>query len=369
MKLYLTIILLASVLVVALCFLAHFPAFGTHPGGDRKSRVLSSPNYRCGEFKNQSPTPVMADSNNKFNAFKDMLLHKNKRAIPSIAIPSVKTNLHQLPRSHDLVVWLGHSSFFMQLNGTRILIDPVLSGHASPFWFAVKSFDGSDIYTVDDLPSIDYLLITHDHYDHLDYHTTRALRGKVGKVITGLGTGAHLEGWGYNPADITELDWWDSLEPRAQLRITATPARHFSGRLFKRNQTLWVAFVIESAGCSIFVSGDTGYDHHFTDIGARKGPFDLAIVECGQYNQHWRYIHQMPEHAVQAAIDLGARVFMTSHWGKFNLSLHSWDEPIARVTTVASQRGVAQVMPMIGEAFSPTSPPRPATNWWETGGK
>jgi L-ascorbate metabolism protein UlaG (beta-lactamase superfamily) len=237
----------------------------------------------------------------------------------------------------------------MQLDGKKILVDPVFSGHASPFSFMVKSFKRSDVYSPEDFPEIDYLVITHDHWDHLDYKTVLELKPKVGKIITGLGTAAHLEHWGFDPKSIVELDWNEKTVLDSGFQVTATPGRHFSGRGFKRNQSVWCSFVLQTPSKKIFIGGDSGYDTHFAQIGAEHGPFDLALLECGQYNKSWKYIHMMPEQTVQAAIDLKAKTMMPVHWGKFALALHAWDEPIQRVTIEAHRLNVPIIHPMIGE--------------------
>ncbi|MBC8005281.1 MAG: MBL fold metallo-hydrolase, partial [Verrucomicrobia bacterium] len=264
----------------------------------------------------------------------------------------------------DVLVWFGHSSYFLQLDGKRILVDPVFSGHASPFSFMVKSFKGTDVYTAEDMPEIDYLFITHDHFDHLDYETIGKIKARVGKIITSLGTGAHLERWGFDRAMIIEKDWFEKAELDSGFIITATPGRHFSGRAFKRNQANWAAFVLQTPTKKIFIGGDSGYDAHFAQIGEEHGPFDLALLECGQYNYAWRYIHMMPEQTVQASIDLKARTMMAVHWGKFALALHAWDEPIERVTKEAHRLKVPIIHPMIGQKVNLDATTETA-EWWK----
>ena len=323
--------------------------FGKAPSGERLKRIQQSSNFRNGQFQNQSFTPMFAENVSKFEMIRDGIFKISKRKAPSTALPSVKTDLKNLPPEKDVLVWFGHSSYFMQIDGKKVLVDPVFSGSASPFLFMVKSFKGSDVYTPDDFPPIDYLIITHDHWDHLDYKTVMELKSKVGKIITGLGTGTHLEYWGFDPKSIVELDWNESSVLDSGFMITATPGRHFTGRTFTRNQTIWCSFVFQSPSKKIFIGGDSGYDMHFVQIGAEHGPFDLALLECGQYNKSWKYIHMMPEQTVQAAIDLKAKTMMPVHWAKFALSLHAWDEPIQRVTKEAHRLNVAIIHPMIGE--------------------
>lgn len=339
-------------------------SFGKPPTGERLNRIQKSPNFSNGSFQNQSFTPTFAEDVSKWEMIRDGIFKISKRKAPSTALPSVKTDLKNLPPEKDFLVWFGHSSYFMQIDGLKFLIDPVFSGSASPFSFMVKSFKGSDIYTPEDFPAIDFLIITHDHWDHLDFQTVLKLKSMVGKVITSLGVGEHLEYWGFDPKNIIELDWNEKYVPATGFLVSAAPARHFSGRGFKRNQTIWSSFVLQTPSKKIYIGGDSGYDTHFAKIGAESGPFDLALLECGQYNKSWKYIHMMPEQTVQAAIDLKAKTMMPVHWGKFALSLHAWDEPIERVTKEAHRLQVPIIHPMIGETvdldqFGPT------TEWWK----
>ena len=288
---------------------------------------------------------------------------KPKRAKPAGPFPSQKTNLKNLSPEEDVLVWFGHSSYFIQADGKTILVDPVFSGNASPVKFTTKAFKGTDIYTTDDLPEIDYLFITHDHWDHLDYRTVMKLKGKVKKIITGLGTGSHLEYWGFEPGIITECDWNEIINLTDGLMVHAAPARHFSGRAFTRNRTLWMSFVLKTPTLNLYLGGDSGYDSHFKEIGEKFGPFDLAILECGQYNDYWKYIHMMPEEVVAAAKDLKAEKLLPVHWGKFSLALHDWDEPIIRVTRAAHEHGMPIVTPLIGQMVHPKLNEQ-FTEWW-----
>jgi L-ascorbate metabolism protein UlaG (beta-lactamase superfamily) len=347
-------ILISVILVITITtvVILNQASFGKPATGDRLSRIQKSPNFRDGQFQNQSFTPTFAEDVSKFDMIRDGIFKINKRKAPATSLPSVKTDLKSLDPEKDVLVWFGHSSYFMQIDGKKMLVDPVFSGSASPFSFMVKSFKGSDMYTPEDFPFIDYLFITHDHWDHLDYHTVLKLKSKVGKIITGLGTGAHLEYWGFDSKMIIELDWNESAVPDSGFQVTATPGRHFSGRGFKRNQFVWCSFVLQTPTKKIFIGGDSGYDTHFAKIGAEHGPFDLALLECGQYNKSWKYIHMMPEQTVQASIDLKAKTLMPVHWGKFALALHAWDEPIERVTKEASRLNVPIIHPMIGETVN-----------------
>jgi L-ascorbate metabolism protein UlaG (beta-lactamase superfamily) len=323
--------------------------FGAKASGEALKRILHSPNYKNGQFQNLNDTPQLTGDAHLLQVMKEFFFNKDKRNIPQNILPSKKTNLSQLNPNDDILVWFGHSSYFMQLNGKKFLVDPVFSGHASPVKFTTRSFKGSDVYATDDIPSIDFLLITHDHYDHLDYSTIVKLKPKVKQVITGLGVGAHLQRWGYDPATIIEEDWNEEMQFE-NFTINTTSARHFSGRNFKRNSSLWLSFVLSTATKRIFIGGDSGYDTHFKNIGEKFGPFDLVILECGQYNKYWKHIHMMPGEVVQAAEDLRAKKLLPLHWGKFSLSLHAWDEPITRVVLEAKRKRMGIIHPMIGEA-------------------
>ncbi len=287
--------------------------FGKKPSGERLKKIQQSHHYKNGTFKNIEPTEMLLKSASRIKMLKDFL-NKSKSVNPSQRLPSVKTNLKDIIAEKPGIVWFGHSSYFIKSKETNILVDPVFSGYASPFSFMVKSFEGSDIYNVHDFPIIDILVITHDHYDHLNYPTIIKLKDKIGKIIAPLGVGAHLEYWGIDADKITELDWWDEKGISADIKFIATPARHFTGRTIKRNETLWTSYVLYMHGYKIFLGGDSGYDKQFKIIGDKHGPFDLAILESGQYGDAWPYIHMLPEETVQAAIDLQAKVLLPVHW-------------------------------------------------------
>jgi len=251
----------------------------------------------------------------------------------------------------------------VRLQDKNILVDPVFSGHASPVRFMINAFPGSDIYKPVDMPTIDCLILTHDHYDHLDFKTIVQLKSKVASVYCSLGVGSHLRYWGYDESLINEMDWWDSKQIYEDMAITAAPARHFSGRGVKRGQTLWSSFALKTSSHAIYIGGDSGYDNHFIEIGNKLGPFDLAILECGQYNAMWPFIHMMPEETVQASIDLKAKSLLPVHWGKFSLSMHPWNESIIRAKEMADKLNVDLRMPKIGETLL-LNEPYTAEEWW-----
>ncbi len=358
------IFLIVALICGGVYLFLRLPKFGQPATGARLTRIQQSLNYQNGKFQNQTPTPDLAPGVSYFTVTKEFFFNKSKYSLPPAPLPNQKTDLLNLDTAQNILVWFGHSSYFMQLDGKKILVDPVFSGSASPVKFTTRSYPGSDVYTPADIPPIDYLFISHDHWDHLDYETIIALKPKIRRVITGLGTGAHLEHWGYSPDIILEKDWFEATELDPGFKITATPARHFSGRGLKRNGTLWLSFVLQTPSQKIYLGGDSGYDAHFAAIGAAYGPFDLAILECGQYHEYWHYIHLLPEEVIKAAQDLKARQLLPVHWGKFSLALHAWNEPVTLLNELAREQNRPLLTPMIGEAVDLTNSYR-SMAWWE----
>ncbi|MCK8494180.1 MBL fold metallo-hydrolase [Spirosoma sp. RP8] len=336
--------------------------FGSDPATTRLERIKQSKNYQNGVFENLEPTAVMREDGSYWQMMNDYF-HKDKFNTPPQPLPSVKTDLKSLADDKPTVVWFGHSSYLIKANGTTVLVDPVFSGYASPVSFFGKSFAGSDVYRVDDMPDIDMLVISHDHYDHLDYKTITELIPKVKKFYTALGVGAHLERWGV-PADrIVEFDWWEGKQVASDIQLTAVPARHFSGRSLARGKTLWSSYVLNLHGYTLFLGGDSGYGTHFKEIGDKYGPFDLAILECGQYGKDWPNIHMFPEEVVTAAEDLRAKTLLPVHWAKFSLAYHAWNEPIQRLVTRASEKALPITTPQIGEPVV-VNASYPRSVWW-----
>jgi L-ascorbate metabolism protein UlaG (beta-lactamase superfamily) len=357
------ILLLILVLALSIYLFTKTAIFGADPSGKRLARIEESPNYKNGAFQNLSETPVQSKD---FSIIKTAWKYFNqeKSSEPSVPLPSVKTDLKNLTGDQPVLVWFGHSSYFIKINGKNILVDPVFSGNAAPVTFMTKNFAGSNVYSVNDFPDLDIVLLTHDHYDHLDYKTILELKSKTKLFCTSLGVGAHLERWGIAPENIAEFDWWESTQVFNDMELVAAPARHFSGRGFGRYKSLWSSFILKTNNHTLYLGGDSGYDAHFKTIGEKYGPFDLALLECGQYNEDWPLIHMMPEQTVQAAIDLKAKVLMPVHWGKFKLSLHTWTEPIERVSVAAKEKQVTLTTPMIGESVKINSS-HPNEKWWE----
>ena len=356
---------LAILLVLATFLFMRQAQFGQAPAGEHLEKITESPNYESGQFNNLNFTPDLSDGHSMTGIIYDQFFKSHPRTEPSEPLPSQKTNLLTLPENENVLIWFGHSSYFIQLDGKKILVDPVFSGNASPIPGTVKAFPGTDIYSAEDLPEIDYLFISHDHYDHLDYKTITSLKDKVKQVICGLGVGSHFERWGYSDDQITEQDWYDELKPDSGFVIRTLPARHFSGRSFTRKNTLWASYLFESPSQKIYFGGDSGYDPFFAEIGEKYGPIDLAILDNGQYNVAWRELHLFPEEVVQAAKDLKAKRLFPVHSSKFVLAMHPWDEPLNEVNRLNDPNPIPLVTPMIGEKVNLDDSTQTFTKWWE----
>jgi len=336
---------------------------GKLPSGKYLEQLKKSPNYNGTSFQNLSETPMKSPDVSYWKMTREFL-KKHPDRLPSKLIPSVKTDLSKINSDETTIVWFGHSSYFIRIENKNFLIDPVFSGHAGPLSFMVKAFPGSNEYKAADMPQIDYLILTHDHYDHLDFKTVGKLKNKIGHIYCSLGVASHLKYWSFDINKITELDWWQTEKLDDNLQLTAAPARHFSGRGLKRNQTLWSSFILRSSKHNLYLGGDSGYDYHFKEIGNKYGPFDLAILEAGQYNKMWPLIHMMPEETVQAAVDLKAKALLPVHWGKFTLAMHAWNEPIKRVLEKAKKLDINVFTPRIGEPLI-LGAKFTSNEWWE----
>ena len=358
-------LVLIIVFIVTVAIVIRMPKFGRRPSGLRLVKVQASPNYKNGSFQNQSITPDLTEGATFYSVLKKFIFERGKRIKPLGKIPSTKTDMLTLDIHKDVLVWFGHSSYFMQIDGKRILVDPVLSGHASPFSFTTKAFPGTDRYTPADIPEIDYLFISHDHWDHLDYKAIVALKPKIKRVICSLGTGEHLERWGYDKDIITEKDWNEEIMLDVGFTVHTIPARHFSGRSFKRNQALWMSYVLKTPTMNIFIGGDSGYDKHFADAGKTFGPFDLAILENGQYDKSWKYIHMQPVEVLQAAKDLRALRLLPVHSSKFALANHDWDTPLITIAALNKKENQHLITPMIGEQVDLKNTAQQFSQWWE----
>ena len=360
-----TLLIIAALFAVAVFIFMQQPQFGKAPSGKRLERIQKSPYYKNGAFDNVSFTPQLAEDASMTKVMFRFLFGKNGHAKPQQNFKFTKTNLKNLNPNQNIYVWMGHSSYFIQIDGKKILVDPVFSGNASPVSFTTKAFDGADLYSAEDIPELDYLIISHDHWDHLDYETVKKLHPKVKQVITGLGTGEHLEYWNYDPKKIIELDWGENFDLGNGFKVYAETARHFSGRTFKRNQAIWASFVFETPKRKIYIGGDSGFDDHFEKIGDKYGGFDLAILENGQYNKDWRYIHMMPEEFLIAAKNLRTKRVIAVHNSKFELALHSWKEPLEKITTLNEKENQRLITPKIGEMVHWEDDAKVYEKWWK----
>lgn len=312
-----------------------------------------SPNWRNGAFRNLPDNYVNANLDNEAlheGGWLKFLFARNDGRYPPGRVPAIKEELASL---HDgEFIWLGHSSFLLKLAGKTICVDPVLSGRASPIPFTIQAWHGSMPWHIKDFPFIDYLCITHDHWDHLDYEAVSKLQ--YGLALCGKGVGAHFAAWTLQPP--RELDWGEEcLE--GHLKFVFTPSRHFSGRGFRRNQSLWGGFIV-SAGCggSVYFTGDGGYGRHFAVIGNKYGPFDIIFPDTGQYNRGWPDVHMFPEESVRACLESRARLACPCHIGKFTLAWHPWDEPMRRFGAAAQSCGLSFITPVIGKKYSIRGP-------------
>jgi L-ascorbate metabolism protein UlaG (beta-lactamase superfamily) len=362
------IILIAIVaIVIGLSIFFNFaPQIGAKPEGARLERMKSSENYKLGKFHNTINTKMDMKSGKMLGVMLEFFKN-NKDREPVGIIQTHEFNqgdFYDLNQDSLSFTWFGHSSILIKIDGKVILIDPVFSDRASMFSFmGPKRFPYSNYMNVDILPEVDAVLISHDHYDHLDYETIMMLKEKVNRFYVPLSVGAHLEKWGIPAQNIYELNWWDSIELDS-LSLVFTPSRHFSGRgLNNRYSTLWGSWVIQGKRHRVFFGGDSGYFPGFKKIGEKYGPFDLAFLECGAYNENWSEIHMMPEETVQASRDLNSKLLMPIHWGKFNLALHPWKEPIQRAISKGEELNANIITPEIGELVT-LNDQLMTNHWW-----
>lgn len=332
----------------------------TRPQSTQNSNQWSSDTLR---FENSPATPTSTGEGSSMTTMWDFFFLKNDRR-PEQKLPELPPTSNELksPGKDLRFVWFGHSTIMLDIGGKRVLFDPIFSRYASPLPFTVARFQPPAV-DLDAIGDIDLILISHNHYDHLDKPTIKQLRNRTVKFLVPLGVAAHLESWGIERGRITELDWWQS-ESIDGTEFTATPAQHFSGRgVFDRNKTLWASWSVNHNNERVFFSGDSGYGPHYKAIGERLGPFDLTFLENGAYNEAWALIHQFPEQAVQAHRDLKGNTMVPIHWGMFNLSTHSWYDPIQRVSKAAHKEGVRLLTPKLGQFVDPRAA-LPQDRWW-----
>jgi len=367
-KFFLIILIILVLLVAAVAIYSGRPEFGRAPSGERLKKIEASPHYVSGRFEALEPVREVVKGGLAGRVWATLMfvVDNPPRLRPEVPLPAQKTNLKELNPNEDLVVWMGHSSFYMQLGGYRLLIDPVFSEAAAPLPFLNKAFEGTNIYAADDLPELDVLLISHDHWDHLDYATITALKEKVKQVVVPLGVGEYFEQWGYAPSLVHDKDWDEVYHVGSGLDIYVVPAQHFTGRFLSQNKTEAAGFVFVSPHRQVYYTGDGGYGAHHKAIGQTFGRMELAIVENGQYNENWPAIHLTPEETAQVARDVRAGALLPVHNGKFALAKHAWDEPLTRLAQ-ESENQVDYVLqtPMIGEILRIGDTEQHFERWWE----
>ncbi len=363
----LALALLAGVLAAAGCGVLSQPQFGAAMSGARLERAKANPQYRDGRFVNlqpETPTPFGAMLGYLVRQFSGDEVRVPPSPLPVLAVD--RTVLDAAPPASGLrAFWIGHASVYVEIDGLRLLLDPVFAERVSPIPIGPKRFHPPPI-ALADLPKIDAVLVSHDHYDHLDMATVQHLAARGTRFFVPLGIGAHLERWGVPPAQIEEMEWWQR-KALGGVEFVCTPTRHYSGRgLGDRSATLWSSWSVLGPQHRFVYSGDTGYGTHFEEIGSRLGPFDVAFVKIGAYGPgaSWLDIHMSPEQAVQAHRDLRARRMFPVHWSTFNLAYHDWDEPIRRTLAEARRTGVELVTPRLGE-WVDADREFASTPWWE----
>ncbi len=355
------LIFMSAVFVLALLILMidAYVALGAKPSGQRLERISQSPRFVDGRFQNT--LPAIADGLS-LATLRDYVVGGSDYRKPAESLPvQVRAGLDK-PTSELRITWLGHSTLIVELDGARILVDPVWGSRASPSRFIGTKRFYTPPLAIEALPPIDAVVISHDHYDHLDLPTVRALASKIGRWVVPLGIGSHLERWGIEPTLISEVDWWDEVKV-GDIRLVSTPARHFSGRsLTDRDTTLWSGWAFIGAEQRAWFSGDTAMTPEFREIGERLGPFDVTMIETGAYHASWSDVHLGPEQALKAHAMVNGRLLVPVHWGLFDLALHGWTEPAERVRVAAMAGGVPVAFPLPGQSITPTA--FPSERWW-----
>jgi L-ascorbate metabolism protein UlaG (beta-lactamase superfamily) len=359
---------LALLVLLGGLFMSFSSQFGAKPSKEDKLRFQQSNNYNGKVFVNETATTMGAE----FGAMMETLwqyIKGNPNRTPAkgvVQVVPVTPEALLNPKHETRILWFGHSSFLLQTQGKNFMFDPMFSDVPAPHpWLGTKRYSGELPIKPEDLPKLDAVFISHDHYDHLDLDSIKALNQKTEHFYAPLGVGNHLEYWGVEKERITEMDWWQETQLDG-IDIVFTPARHFSGRgITGQNQTLWGSWLLKGSDISLYFSGDTGYGEHFKEINEHYGAVDFALLECGQYNKNWADIHMMPEETAKAARDLDAKIMMPVHWGAFTLSLHDWYDPAVRVKAAADELGQKVVIPQIGEIMLINDEPKPRTPWWK----
>lgn len=362
------LIIVALVVLTAIIFTNTSPEFGGKVSKEQQLEFEKTGHYEQGKFVNLIPSEMEIGLKD-FPGLIYQQIKGDPARQPAIKFPVEKIDSLEIvnkPDSITRITWFGHSAFLIEIAGKKILLDPMFGQVPSPIsWLGKPRYSNGLPIDIDKLPEIDAIIMSHDHYDHLDYGSIMKLKQKTKKFYMPLGVGVHFKKWGVEDSRIHELDWWQDIILDS-LKFTCTPARHFSGRgMFDRAATLWASWVIEGGGKNIYFSGDSGYGPHFKEIGDKFGSFDFAMMECGQYGEKWTAIHMLPEQTIQAAKDINAKAMMPIHWGAFTLAFHSWIDPVVRASKKAKEMNVPFYTPKIGEPII-LEQPIPSSRWWES---
>jgi len=358
--------ILIFLVLSAVLFINLSPEFGGSPDKLKVTEFEKLDYYSEGKFENLIPTTMDMDFGKAIKMLPKFFKNDPTR-VPSFALPIVKRDSLELVADNlpTRLIWFGHSAFLLQIDGKNIMIDPMLGEVPAPNPLLGKKRFFKDLpIEIEKLPQIDLIIISHDHYDHLDYGSIQKLKGKTKAYYVPLGVGSHFERWGVNPDQIQEMKWWDEIQI-GSIQLAFTPSRHFSGRgPTNRFSTLWGSWVIKGQQDAIYFSGDGGYGPHFEEIGNKYGPFDFAMMECGQYNENWKEIHMMPEETAQAGKDVKAKIIMPIHWAAFTLAMHSWTDPVERVISKARALNQPLFVPKIGEFINLKDSLWTKEEWW-----
>lgn len=361
---YLFVFLILLCIAMAL-FVNLNPVFGGRPN---KELYKHFNNYVNGKFINESETEMSMGVADIFSMLRDSIKNNNERN-PVGEIPVSAIDWEKVNSEKDSLTWLGHSAFLLSVDNKKLLLDPMLGKIASPVSFAgSKRYRYSEkMFSIfDKMPFIDAVFITHDHYDHLDYHSIIKLKNKVGHFFVPLGVSSHLVRWGVQKEKITELNWWQEATLQ-DIPVAFLPSKHFSGRgLFNRDTTLWGGWAIFGKHTSFYTSGDGGYGEHFKKIGEKYGPFDITLIEGAQYDRRWSSVHMIPEESVRAHVNVNGKNMMLMHWGAFTLAFHGWKDPVERAIEEAKKSGVNLIAPKIGETVTIESDlNNQFSSWWD----
>ena len=347
-----------SLAVVVVVLPQTWEALGRAPSGERLERMKRSPQWHEGTFAN--PEAIVNDWTETLSA-----LSASADASPKVPLDVARPDISSPPASGLRVTWFGHASTLVEVDGQRILTDPMWSDRAGPLTWVGPTRYFPPVLKLEELGPIDAVVISHDHYDHLDHRTVIALQRQVSKFIVPLGVGAHLEYWGIAPERIVELDWWEEVK-LGEVTVASTPVRHATGRqVLDRDETLWSGYALVGPKHRVYFSGDTGLFSALEDIGERYGPFDVTMFEVGQYHRGWPDWHLGPEQAVLAHQKVGGKVFLPIHWALLTLAAHAWTEPVERALLAAQHREVAITTPRPGQSFEPDLA-LPSDRWWPT---